>query len=178
MDTVSDVTSQQNNADQVVYPVVKKNFTRPEKSFVLLYTQSQSPYAWATYESKLRENEGYHFNDEVVFVETDYDSERLEALDSIHVPEFQGVPVRLTLVNNPVDHDKAFNGYNEKFTRLGAVYFRNKYPTDPFLLAVGYYQQESITHLIETGCEGVRIEIFVDNADEVEDIIFLAQIMA
>lgn len=177
MDTISNIADEQSNADEVVYPVVKKNFTRPQESFILLYTQSQSPYAWATFESQLREGQGYHFNDTAMFVETSFTNERLEALDSIHVPEFQGIPVRLTLVDSPVDHDRAFEGYNDNFSKLGAVYFRNRYPTDPFLLAVGYYQQESITHLIEDGCEGIRIEIFVDNPEDVEDIVFLAQIM-
>jgi len=162
---------------QKEYPVVKKSSSRPYEDAAYFYIQSRSRRAWATFVSETREGKGYLYDDSSLRVKTYYTADALEKIDSISERPHLGVPTRLALVNEKKDLDKASTGYSANFTKLGAVYFKNPFKADDLLIAVGYYEEEAITHLIRGGCDGVRVEIFVDKENAAKEIIYLVEIV-
>jgi hypothetical protein len=162
---------------QKEYPLVKKSYSRPYEDAAYFYVQSRSRRAWATYVSDTREGNGYLYDDSSVRVKTYYTAEMLEKIDSISERPHLGVPTRLTIVDDIKDLNKARNGYNSSFERLGSVYFRNPFKEDDLLIAVGYFEEEAITHLVRNGCEGVRVEMFVDKPSTSNEIVYLVEIV-
>ena len=158
------------------YPVVKKSHSRPYDDYVYFYIQSQSKRAWATYETKKREGKGYIYNDSSLLIKTRLTSQAVERLDSIMEHPYEGIPVRLAIMEVKEDYNVAYDFYSKKFDKMGAITFRNVYKDDPFLLAVGYFEEESITHLVQKGYEGVRIDIFTSTKEAVDEIIYLCEL--